>query len=97
MNMTPEKLADLNLQLKRMLIQECNVKNCAPEDIGDEDQLIGGKGRLQLDSLDAVEIVSALERIYEIRLDNPGDARKVLHSFASMRDFVVKNQKSSTT
>jgi acyl carrier protein len=84
---------DLNLKLKQMLITECNVKNCTPEDIADEDQLIGGTGKLKLDSLDAVEIVSALERTYDIRLDNPGDAKKVLRTFATLRDYVQANQK----
>lgn len=87
-------MSDLSLQLKQMLIKECNVKNCAPEDIGDDDQLIGGKGRLQLDSLDAVEIVAALERNYAIRLDNPGDARKVLRTFGGLRDYVAQNRKN---
>jgi acyl carrier protein len=89
MTMTPEQLNGLSLKLKRMLIEECNVKNCSPEDIGDDDQLIGGSGRLKLDSLDAVEIVSALERNHGIRLDNPGEARKVLRTFASLRDYVI--------
>ena len=87
-------LNDLNFKLKRMLIDECNVKNCTPEDIGDNDQLIGGTGKLQLDSLDAVEIVSALERNYSIRLDNPGDARNVLRTFATMRDYVAEHAKA---
>lgn len=85
--------AELNMALKRMLIQECNVKNCTPEEIGDNDQLIGGSGKLQLDSLDAVEIVSALERNYAIRLDNPGDAKKVLRTFSTLRDYVLENGK----
>lgn len=87
--MTTEKLNELSLKLKQMLITECNVKNCAPEDIVEADQLIGGKGKLQLDSLDAVEIVSALERTYAIHLENPGDARKVLRTFESLRDYVA--------
>ena len=90
-----EDLNDLNLKLKQMLIQECNVKNCLPGDIDENEPLIGGLGKLQLDSLDAVEIVSALERHYQIRLDNPGEARKVLKSFASMRDYVLEHQKKS--
>ena len=90
-----QDLIELNLKLKRLLIDECNVKNCTPEDIGENDQLIGGSGRLKLDSLDAVEIVSALERTYAIRLDNPGEARKVLRTFASLRDYVLENQKPS--
>jgi acyl carrier protein len=83
---------DLSLQLKEMLIRECNVKNCTPEDIRDEDQLIGGSGKLKLDSLDAVEIVSALERHYSIHLEDPGQARKVMRTFGTLREFVQGNQ-----
>lgn len=83
---------DLSLKLKRMLIQVCNVKNCAPEDIDENDQLIGGNGKLRLDSLDAVEIVSALEREYGLRLDGPGDARQVLRTFATLREYVAKKK-----
>jgi acyl carrier protein len=90
--LSPEELCELSLKLKLMLIQECNVKNCTPDDIGDHDPLIGGSGKLQLDSLDAVEIVSALERTYAIRLDNPGEARKVLETFASMREYVIQKR-----
>jgi acyl carrier protein len=75
-----------------MLIQDCNVKNCTPEDIGDHDQLIGGEGKLRLDSLDAVEIVVGLERRYGVRLDDPGEARTVLKSFATLRDYIAKNR-----
>jgi acyl carrier protein len=91
--MMSQDTAELNMALKRMLIQECNVKNCTPEEIGDNDQLNGGSGKLQLDSLDAVEIVSALERNYAIRLDNPGDAKKDLRTFSTLRDYVLENGK----
>jgi len=83
---------DLSLQLKELLIRECNVKNCTPDDIRDEDQLIGGTGKLKLDSLDAVEIVSALERTYSIHLDDPGQARKVMRTFGTLRDYVQEKQ-----
>jgi acyl carrier protein len=85
---------ELSLDLKLMLIKECNVKNCTAAEIGDDDQLIGGSGQLQLDSLDAVEIVSALERTYGLRLDGPGEARKVLRSIKTLREYVIENAKS---
>ena len=91
LNLSQEQIQELDLNLKRMLIHECNVKNCSAEDIGADDQLIGGTGRLQLDSLDAVEIVSALERNYDLRLDGPGEARKVLQSIKTLRNYVLQH------
>jgi acyl carrier protein len=85
---------NLALDLKKMLIQVCNVKNCTPEDVGDEDPLIGGQGKLRLDSLDAVEIVSALELNYGLRLNDPGEARKVLQTFTTLHNFVMQNRKT---
>ena len=91
LSLSNEQIGELSLNLKRMLIHECNVKNCAAEDIADDDQLIGGTGRLQLDSLDAVEIVAALERTYNLRLEGPGEARTALRSLKTMRDYVLQN------
>ena len=52
--MTNESLSSLRSGLKRMVIRECNVKNVAPEQIGDEDQIIGGTGTLSLDTFEDV-------------------------------------------
>lgn len=84
---------ELLLQLKQMVIQCCNVKNCTVEDIVDGDPMIGGKGKLKLDSLDAVEIVMTIEQKYGIKIDNPGTARKILKSFNVLADF-IRDQKS---
>ncbi len=83
--------AMLSNGLKRMVIRECNVKNVLPEQITDDEQIIGGSGALALDSLDAVEIVSALERNFGIKLENAGDARGVVKNFSSMSEFVMQN------
>ena len=88
--------ATLSSGLKRMVIRECNVKNVAPEQIGDEEQIIGGTGALALDSLDAVEIVSALERNFGIKLENAGEARGVVKNFSSMSEFVMQNAAPET-
>ena len=89
--------SELNAALKAMVLQECNVRGVRGEDIGDEDLVIGGKGSLQLDSLDAVEIVSALERQFGIRLESAGDARQVFRSFQAMSDYVVANASAEKT
>lgn len=76
--------------LKRLVIKDCNVKNVTPAQIGDEDVIIGGTGLLRLDSLDAVEIVTSLERHFDIRFESAGESRKIFHSFKAMADHVVR-------
>jgi acyl carrier protein len=87
-----ENQNDLILELKKMVIDSCNVKNCLPEDIDDTEQMIGGRGKLKLDSLDAVEIVMSIEKTYGIKIENPGAARKMMKSFLTLADFVKTNR-----
>ncbi|MES2854679.1 MAG: phosphopantetheine-binding protein [Bdellovibrionota bacterium] len=84
-----ELLAELRNGLKKMVIKECNVEGFTPEQIDDDDPVIGGK--MPLDSLDAVEIVAALERSFDIRLESAGASRKIFKSFEVMADYVVQN------
>ena len=84
-------MTELTPLLKRMVIEECNVKNLAPSEIGDDEAIIGGPGPLRLDSLDAVEIVTALERHFGLRLESAGASRKIFRSFKAMSEFVSQN------
>jgi acyl carrier protein len=85
--MLPENA--LITSLKKMVIRECNVKDVTVDAVGDDDAVIGDS--LPLDSLDAVEIVSALERYFGIRLESAGASRKVFKSFRIMAAFVAAN------
>lgn len=91
MDLSNEKLAALRTGLKKMVIQECNVQDVAISQIGDEETVIGGEGALRLDSLDAVEIVSSIERSFGIKFENPGQTRVLFKSFSEMAKYVAGN------
>ena len=92
MNTSPLIQMDaLRTGLKQMVLSECNVDGVVPENVSDHDPVIGGTGALKLDSLDAVEIVAALEKNFGFRLENVGAARKIFKSFALMSEYVAKN------
>lgn len=97
MNLSTQDLTVLRTGLKNMVIRECNVKNAVAGDLSDDGYLIGAtEGPLRLDSLDAVEIVAAIERNFLIRVDNAGDARHILKSFSSLGDYVMANASHET-
>ena len=80
----------LRQQLKVLIIDTLSLRGTTPEDIDDEAPLFGEADGLGLDSLDALELVVALE--YEFGLHKKLDAeesRAVFRSVATLADFVA--------
>ena len=69
---------DLKGQIKRMLVENLMLQLSA-EEIKD-DQALFGPGSLGLDSVDALQIVVALDKNYGLKIPDPETARKVLQN-----------------
>lgn len=59
----------------------------APETIH-EDTPLFGPDSLGLDSLDALQMVIAIEKDYKIVIGNPASARDALQSLSVLRDYI---------
>ncbi len=73
--------ARLRRDLKLLIVEECD-KDFAAEEIGDEQQLIGGD--LDLDSLDALQICVAVGKRYGVRIEGGAQARRALKNVAAL-------------
>jgi len=81
-----DKTREFRLEFKKKLIAWLQLEDKTPEDIKDEEPLFG-KG-LGLDSLDAVEIVIALKREYNIPQTEVDQKREIFATFETLSDFV---------
>ena len=61
------------------------------EEIGDEDPLFAPEG-LGLDSVDALQLVVALDKHFGLKISDPEAARSILHSVNTMTDAVQKHE-----
>ena len=73
---------NLKAEIKRMLVDSLMLQSGA-ETITD-DQPLFGPGSLGLDSVDALQIVVALDKNYGLKIPDPETARKVLQSVNTM-------------
>ena len=75
-------------RLKRLIIASLNLEGMTPEMIDDQAPLFG-EG-LGLDSVDALELVVALEKEFSIRIEGDETTRDAFTSVSAMSDFVEK-------
>ena len=70
--------AELKTQIKLLLVENLMLQTGA-EEIAD-DLALFGPGSLGLDSVDALQIVVALDKNYGLKIPDPEAAKKVLQS-----------------
>ena len=70
--------AELKTQIKQLLVENLMLQSKA-EEIADDLPLFG-PGSLGLDSVDALQIVVALDKNYGLKIPDPEAAKKVLQS-----------------
>jgi acyl carrier protein len=78
-------------KLKVQIIEQLNLAEVKPEDIQPDAPLFGAG--LGLDSIDALELIVLLEKHYGIKIQNPGDGKKIFESLQTMAEFIKANQK----
>ena len=82
----PTDSAAVRRRIKEILIERLNLEDLTPEMIGDETLLWGEE--LGLDSVDALELMVALEQEYGFRIDSEAVDQESLATVASLEKFV---------
>jgi acyl carrier protein len=75
----PASDAELKIELKRMIVA-ASERDIAPEEIGDDDTLIGEDSKWSLDSLEALEVGVAIGKRFGVRIQDSKHARRVMRS-----------------
>ncbi|MBA4417541.1 MAG: acyl carrier protein [Syntrophus sp. (in: bacteria)] len=91
--MKSNEIDELEKELLEFIIEVCNITDPVPDNISADDPLIGPESPLGLDSLDAVEIVVAAEKKYDIRIGSRETTRKILKSLKTLADYIRKQTK----
>ena len=83
----------LDQQLKQLLIRECDKEDDIDwQSIADDEPLFGRESRIQMDSLDALQVSLALQQTYGVRIEGAKDGRRILNRIASIAAFVRQQQ-----
>ena len=79
--------------IKQMMVENLMLQ-ITPDEISDEQPLFGA-GSLGFDSVDALQLVVALDKKYGLKIADPESARAVLQSVRTMAEAVAKHLASA--
>ncbi len=80
---------DLTEKLKIKLIEILNLSDVTPEEIDENEQLVGGD--LGIDSIDVLEMVVMVEKDYGVVINNKEIGEKVFSTLSALADYIRKN------
>lgn len=77
----------LTLRLKTLIIATLKLDGVAPADLPDDEPLIGSP-RFGLDSLDALELVLAIEKEFGVKIGSSEESRAALASVNTLAAYL---------
>jgi acyl carrier protein len=83
-------MEELIIDLKKQIIDVLNLEEVTPEDI-DNDAPLFGEG-LGLDSIDALELIVMMEKVYGIKIKDPSAGKDIFKSINTMAAFVKEHR-----
>lgn len=90
--MTAEETKLLKTEIKELIIQTLNIKNILVEQVPDSVPLFSPENILNLDSIDGIELVMAIQEKYQVRIADQNVARNVIESIDSIAGFVIREK-----
>lgn len=83
-------MENLREKLKGEIIDLLNLEDVQPAEIKD-DELLFGEG-MDLDSIDALELIVLLEKNYGLKIENPEEGKKVFQSVNTIAAYIESHK-----
>jgi len=83
-------MEELMKTLKVQIVEQLNLQQIKPEDIGD-DQPLFVEG-LALDSIDALELIVLLQQKYGIKLAKPEDGPQIFKTVRNIAQYITDHR-----
>jgi acyl carrier protein len=87
-------LSDLRGELKQLIVEALQLDGVDPASISDSEALFGGD--LNLDSIDALELATAIARKYEVEVSQDQTTRDAFRSVSHLAEFVEQRRAART-
>ena len=95
-NMPELALMDIKLEIKNLIVTTLNMGTVNPAEILDDVPLLSGENVITIDSIDVLEVVVAIQKRFNVRMDDQNLVRHIVNTVNTLADFVYAQQQKNT-
>jgi acyl carrier protein len=81
-------LNDIKLQTKELILETLNIEDVRPDEIRDDVSLLSGENTITIDSIDVLEVVVAIQKKFQVKIQDQNHARLVVNTVDTIAEFV---------
>ena len=89
-------LPEIKLEIKRLIIDTLNMGSVNPEEIRDDVPLLSGDNVITIDSIDVIEVVVAIQKRFNVRMDDQNLVRHIVNTVNTLAEFVYAQQQKNS-
>jgi len=83
----------LHQEIKQLMVEALQLEDIDPASISDTDALFGAG--LNLDSIDALELATAISRKYDVKVSQDQETRDAFRSVRHLAEFITLKRASA--
>ena len=80
-------MTNLHREIKQLIVEALQLEDVDPASISDTDALFGAG--LNLDSIDALELATAISRKYDVKVSQDQETRDAFRSVSHLAEFIT--------
>ena len=88
-------LPEIKLEIKKLIIDTLNMGIINPDTIRDDIPLLSGDNVITIDSIDVIEVVIAIQKRFNVRMDDQNLARHIVNTVDTIAEFVYAQQQKN--
>jgi acyl carrier protein len=86
--MIDKTLNDIKIETKKLIIELLNFEDVRVDEIKDDISLLSGENIITIDSIDVLEVVSAIQSNFDVKILDQNHARLIINSVDTIAEFV---------
>ena len=80
------------MECKELILEVLNIDDAKAEEILNDVSLLSGENTITIDSIDVLEVVVAIQKKFQVKIQDQNHARLVVNSVDTIAEFVQSQQ-----
>jgi acyl carrier protein len=93
--MSFDSIEEIKYDVKKLIIDTLKFEGIRPEDIKDDLNFFSGENTIKIDSIDVIELVVAIQKKFNVKIDDQNLAKDVINTVNSIAEFVYAQHHKS--